>query len=71
LVTARQAAEEEGVTRKRLGTKQYQGSVFYGVGSQAYTESHVAAEGYREWSQERKLDRSRVEPTELVVVELR
>jgi hypothetical protein len=35
LVTARQAAEEEGVTRKRLATKQYQGSVFYGVRSQA------------------------------------
>jgi hypothetical protein len=33
LVTARQAAEEEGVTRKRLATKQYQGSVSYGVGS--------------------------------------
>jgi hypothetical protein len=35
LVTARQAAEEEGVTRKRLATKQSQGSVSYGVGSQA------------------------------------
>jgi hypothetical protein len=35
LVTARQAAEEEGVTRKRLATKQCQGSVSYGVGSQA------------------------------------
>jgi hypothetical protein len=35
LVTARQAAEEEGVTRKRPATKQCQGSVSYGVGSQA------------------------------------
>jgi hypothetical protein len=35
LVTARQAAEEEGVTRKRLATKQCQGRVSYGVGSQA------------------------------------
>jgi hypothetical protein len=35
LVTARQAVEEEGVTRKRLATKQCQGSVSYGVGSQA------------------------------------
>jgi hypothetical protein len=35
LVTARQAAEEEGVTRKRLATKQCQDSVSYGVGSQA------------------------------------
>jgi hypothetical protein len=35
LVTARQAADEEGVTRKRLATKQCQGSVSYGVGSQA------------------------------------
>jgi hypothetical protein len=35
LGTARQAAEEEGVTRKRLATKQYQGSVSYGVSSQA------------------------------------
>jgi hypothetical protein len=35
LVTARQAAEEEGVTRKRLATKQCQGSVSYRVGSQA------------------------------------
>jgi hypothetical protein len=35
LVTASQAAEEEGVTRKRLATKQCQGRVSYGVGSQA------------------------------------
>jgi hypothetical protein len=35
LVTARQAAEEEGVTRKRLATKQCQGNVSYGVRSQA------------------------------------
>jgi hypothetical protein len=54
LVTARQAAEEEGVTRKRLATKQHQGSVYYGVGSRLYTESHVAAKG----------DRSRMEPRE-------
>jgi hypothetical protein len=75
LVTARQAAEEEGVTRKRLATKQCQGSVSYGVGSQAiYREACSSSQlvsGYREWSQERKLDRSRMEPTELVVVELR
>jgi hypothetical protein len=61
LVTARQAAEEEGVTRKRLATKQYQGSVSYGSGPRLYTESHVAARsksrmeprekaGDREWS---------------------
>jgi flagellar basal body-associated protein FliL len=35
LGTARQAAEEEGVTRKRLAIKQCQGSVSYGVGPQA------------------------------------
>jgi hypothetical protein len=35
LVTARPAAKEEGVTRKRLATKQCQGSVSYGVGPQA------------------------------------
>jgi hypothetical protein len=34
LGTARQAVEEEGVTRKRLATKQCQGSVSYGVGPQ-------------------------------------
>jgi hypothetical protein len=75
LVTARHAAGEEGVTRKRLATKQCQGNVSYGVGSQAiYREPCSSIElvsGYREWSQERKLERSRVEPTELVVVELR
>jgi hypothetical protein len=43
-----------------------------GSGPRLYTESHVAAEselvsGHREWSQERKLDRSRVGSTELVV----
>jgi hypothetical protein len=54
LVTARQAAEEEeGVTRKRLATKQCQGSVSYGVGSQAI---------YREPCSSRML--SRVEPRE-------
>jgi hypothetical protein len=60
LVTARQAAEEEGVPRKRLATKQCQGSVSYGVGSQAiYREpcsSSQLVSGHREWSQERKLE---------------
>jgi hypothetical protein len=42
LVTARQAAEEEGVTRKGLATKQYQGSVSMGSGPRLYTEGHVA-----------------------------
>jgi hypothetical protein len=62
LVTARQAAEEEGVTSKWLATKQCQGSVSCGVGSQAiYREpcsSRELVSGYREWSQERNLDRS-------------
>jgi hypothetical protein len=49
LVTARQAAEEEGVTRKRLATIQCLGSVSYGVGPRLYTESHVAAECHQEW----------------------
>jgi hypothetical protein len=35
LVTARRAAEEEGITRKWLATKQCQGSVSYRVCSQA------------------------------------
>jgi hypothetical protein len=54
LVTARQAAEEKGVTRKRLATKQCQGNVSYGVGSQAI---------YREPCSSRMS--SRMEPTEL------
>jgi hypothetical protein len=53
LVTARQAAGEEGITRKRLATKQCQGSVSYGVGSQAI---------YREPCSSRRL--SRMEPRE-------
>jgi hypothetical protein len=54
LVTARQAAEEEGVTRKRLATKQCQGSVSYGVRSQAtQLESSVSqAQSSLVWSPE-------------------
>jgi hypothetical protein len=40
-----------------------------GSGPRLYTESHVAADGYREWSQERKLDRSRMELAERVTRE--
>jgi hypothetical protein len=55
LVTARPAAKEKGVTRKWLATKQCQGNVSYGVGSQAI---------YREPYSSRT--RSRMEPTELL-----
>jgi hypothetical protein len=80
LVTARQAAEEEGVTRKRLATKQCQGSVSYGVGSQAIYRGPCSSrdrenDGYREWRQRYiengDRDRSRMESTELLVEELR
>jgi hypothetical protein len=46
LVTARQAAEEEGVTKKRLATKQCQGSVSYGVGSQAMYRGPCSTAGW-------------------------
>jgi hypothetical protein len=42
---ARQAAEEEGVTRKRLAKAMFP----MGSGPRLYTESHVAAECYQEW----------------------
>jgi hypothetical protein len=71
LVTARQAAEEEGVTRKRLATKQCQGSVSYGVGSQAIYREPCSSRMVIENGAKRESWRLRVEPKELVVVELR
>jgi hypothetical protein len=49
LVTARQAAEEEGVTRKRLAINNAKAVFPMGSAPRLYTESHVAAEGVREW----------------------
>jgi hypothetical protein len=63
LVMARQAAEEEGVTRKWLATKQCQGSVSYWVGSQAIYRGPCSSrkrekDGYQEWRErERWVDR--------------
>jgi hypothetical protein len=59
LVTARKAAEEEGVTRKQLATKQCQGSVSYGVGSQAIYRGPCSSRGRKKdgWvGIERKMD---------------
>jgi hypothetical protein len=75
LVTARQAAEEEGVTRKRLGTKQCQGSVSYGVGSQAIYRKPCSSRMLSRWRhrdiENGDRDRSRMGSTEVLVEELR
>jgi hypothetical protein len=49
LVTARQVAEEEGVTRKRWPLNNAKAVFPMGSGPRLYTESHVAAEVVREW----------------------